>query len=97
MQADSTLTAPPQLKTVGTSGQISIGKAYAGKTLRVTLQADGSLLLTPVVVIPEHQLWTLQEPHRTAIAQGMAHAAAHSAAETDLDALVARAQRQSHG
>lgn len=97
MQTESAIASIPQLKTVGTSGQISIGKAYAGKTLRVTQQADGSLLLTPVVVIPAHQLWTLQEPHRAAIAQGMAYAAAHLPSETDLDVLVAQARLPRHG
>lgn len=93
MQTEATPTEPLVLKTVGTSGQISIGKAYAGKTLRVTLQQDGSLLLTPVVVVPEHQLWTVQEPHRGAIARGMAHAAGHAASETDLDALAQAARK----
>lgn len=77
-----------EIKTVGKSGQISLGKSYAGKTLRVDRRADGSILLTAVAVVPESQLWTLEEPHRTGIAQGMAWAAATPAAETDLDALL---------
>ena len=93
MNSESVRSESYTLKTVGSSGQISIGKAYAGKTLRVTMQADGSMLLTPVVVVPEHQMWTVQEPHRTAIARGLAHATAHAASETDVDALVQRAER----
>ena len=76
-----------QIKTVGSSGQISLGKSYAGRLLRLQPNADGSLLLTPVAVIPESQLWTLTEPHRSAITAGMAWAATHPPAETDLDAL----------
>jgi hypothetical protein len=79
-----------EIKTVGKSGQISLGKTYAGKTLRLKLQVDGSILLTPVAVIPESQLWTLQEPHRSAIERGMAWAAENPPAETDLDGLLAR-------
>lgn len=97
MQTEPGINEPPVLKTVGSSGQISIGKAYAGKTLRVTVQADGSMVLTPVVVVPEHQLWTIQEPHRTAIARGMAHAAANAAAETDLGALAMQAGNKKRG
>ena len=85
-------TEAPVLKTVGSSGQISIGKAYAGKTLRVTVQSDGTMLLTPVVVVPEHQLWTVQEPHRTAIARGMAHAAAQRSQGVHAHALVGSTQ-----
>ena len=86
-------TTSTELKTVGKSGQISLGKSFAGKTLRLQRQADGSILLTPVAVIPESQLWTLQEPHRSAIERGMAWAAENPPAETDLDELVAGSGR----
>jgi len=79
------------LKTVGQSGQISLGKAYAGKTLRMARQPDGSILLTAVVVVPEHQMWTLEEPARSAIARGMGFAAQHPAVESDVTALVSQA------
>ena len=88
-------TSSTELKTVGKSGQISLGKGFAGKTLRLQRQADGSILLTPVAVIPESQLWTLQEPHRSAIERGMAWAAENPPAETDLDDLLARRERSS--
>jgi hypothetical protein len=42
-----------------------------------------------VAMIPEGQLWTLQEPHRSAIERGMAWAAENPPAETDLDELLA--------
>jgi hypothetical protein len=87
-------TTSAELKTVGKSGQISLGKGFAGKTLRLQRQADGSILLTPVAVIPESQLWTLQEPHRSAIERGMAWAAGNPPAETDLDELLARQGRR---
>jgi hypothetical protein len=82
-----------ELKIVGKSGQISLGKGFAGKTLRLQRQADGSILLTPVAVIPESQWWTLQEPHRSAIERGMVWAAANPRAETDLDELLARREQ----
>ena len=92
MKTSATIT---DLKTVGRSGQISLGKAFAGKTLRLQRQADGSILLTPVAVIPESQLWTLQEPNRSAIERGLAWAAANPPAETDLDELLSATARTS--
>jgi hypothetical protein len=83
-------TTSSELKTVGKSGQISLGKGYAGKTLRLQRQRDGSIVLTPVAVIPESQLWTLQEPNRSAIERGMAWAAENPPVETDLDELLTR-------
>jgi hypothetical protein len=86
-----------EIKSVGKSGQISLGKRYTGKTFRVQHRRDGSLLLTAVAMVPESQLWTLQEPDRSAIARGLAWAAATPPAETDLavlEDLAAKASRQ---
>ena len=44
--------------------------------------------MTPLSVIPEGHLWTLQEPHRSAIERGLAWAAENPPAETDLDELL---------
>ena len=68
-------TSASEIKVVGKSGQISLGKRYAGKTLELQRLDDGSLLLTAVAMVPESQLWTLEEPHRSRIARGLAWAA----------------------
>ena len=64
----ATLTS--EIKVVGKSGQISIGKSYAGKMLELQRLADATLLLRAVAVVPESQLWTLQEPDRSRIERG---------------------------
>ena len=85
--------AGAEIKVVGKSGQISLGKGYAGKTLRVERQPDGSIVLTAVVMVPESQLWTLENPDRSRIARGLEWAAKTRARETDLDALIGRRPR----
>ena len=40
------------LKEVGTSGQISLGKKYAGQLFEVAVQPDGSIVMNPVKVVP---------------------------------------------
>ena len=40
------------LKEVGASGQISLGKKYAGQLFDLTVQADGCIVLQPVKVVP---------------------------------------------
>jgi hypothetical protein len=84
-----------EIKVVGKSGQISLGKRYAGKTLRLDRRQDGSIVLTAVAMVPESQLWTLEEPHRSRIARGLTWAAATAPAETDIDALVKRRNKAS--
>ncbi len=76
------------IKVVGKSGQISLGKRYAGKTLELQRLEDGSLLLRAVAMVPESQLWTLQEPHRTRIAKGLAWAAKAAPRESDPNSLM---------
>ena len=77
-----------EIKVVGKSGQISLGKRFAGKTLCLEQRADGTMLLTAVAMVPEHQMWTLQEPHRSRIARGLAWAAATKTQDTDIDSLL---------
>ena len=77
-----------EIKIVGKSGQISLGKRYAGKTLELQRLDDGSLLLRAVAMVPESQLWTLDEPHRSRISRGLAWAARTEPRESDPDALV---------
>jgi hypothetical protein len=84
-----------EIKSVGKSGQISLGKRYAGKTFRVRQRPDGSLLLTAVVLVPESLLWTLREPDRTTIKKAMTWAASTPPSETDLEALAAKTSRPS--
>jgi hypothetical protein len=79
-----------EIKVVGKSGQISLGKSYAGKTLRLERRQDGTVVLTAVAMVPESQLWTLQEPDRSRIQRGLEWAAEMPPAETDLDDLVKR-------
>jgi hypothetical protein len=84
----------PEVKRVGQSGQISVGRHFAGKLVRVEQLEDGRLLVTPVVDVPESQLWTLTEPHKSRIERGMAWAASHVPRETSLAEVVARGTRR---
>ena len=79
-----------EIKVVGKSGQISLGKKYAGKTLRLDRRPDGTVLLTAVAMVPESQMWTLEEPHRSRIERGLAWAAQAEPRETDIDSLLKR-------
>lgn len=40
------------LKEVGASGQISLGKKYAGQLFEVDIQPDGSIIMRPMKVVP---------------------------------------------
>jgi len=94
MDVTESVTDQVEIKVVGKSGQISLGKSYAGKTLRLERRRDGTMLITAVAVVPESQLWTLEEPHRSQIAHGLTWAAGTHAKETSLEALTKRSERR---
>jgi hypothetical protein len=77
-----------EIKVVGKSGQISLGKSYAGKTLRVERPGEGRIVLTVVTMMPETQLWTLTEPDRSRIQRGLAWAGQTKPRETNIESLV---------
>jgi len=86
-----------EIKVVGKSGQISLGKTYAGKALRLERREDGSILLTAVAIVPEGHLWTLEAPHRSRIERGLGWAAETEPAETDVNLLLkSRTKRRGH-
>jgi len=94
MKAVETVPEHIEIKVVGKSGQISLGKSYAGKTLRLERRHDGTMVLTAVAVVPESQLWTLDELNRSRIERGLTWAAETAPQQTDLDALVPRRSKR---
>jgi len=60
------------IKVVGKSGQISLGKNYAGKALRVEHRRDGAIVLTAVAVMQQGDVVGLVEKAQEAFDQGEA-------------------------
>ena len=79
-----------EIKVVGKSGQISIGKDYAGKPFRLEREAGGRIVLTAVAMVPESQLWTLAEPHRSRIERGLSWAGQTKPRGTSVETLLKR-------
>lgn len=78
------------IKTVGQSGQIALGKAYAGRHVLMDEVEPGVWLVKLGEFVPDNERW-LQAPEvRADLDEAVAWAASHPAAETDLDALEQR-------
>ncbi|MDB5796875.1 MAG: hypothetical protein JWP36_777 [Paucimonas sp.] len=76
-------------KTVGRSGQISLGKDLAGTDFLVEKLADGDIILRRAKVVPLNEKW-LDEPRvKERLARADAWLNENKPAETDLDALEA--------
>lgn len=76
------------LKMVGSSGQLSLGKKYAGKYFEIEQLEDGSLVLRPMKVVPESEAWLHTPEMREKLKRAKEWAARNPTAETDLDAFL---------
>ena len=82
------------LKEVGASGQISLGKKYAGQLFDLQRDEDGSLKLTPVKVVP-----VVQEERGTYAAKrtpAEVEAAHNQWEEENKEAIAAMNKRMTH-
>jgi len=77
-----------RLTPVDTSGRISIGKARAGALYDVAYETDGRVILTPMVAIPERELWLHKNPVAKAmVEQGLVEMANGETSLIDLSAF----------
>jgi hypothetical protein len=82
------------LKMVGTSGQLSLGKKYAGKYFKVEPQSDGAVLLRPMKVVPDAEAWAHEPVMREQLRRADEWARRTPPAETSLGKLVAGAVKR---
>ena len=79
-----------EVKVVGASGQISLGKKYAGKTVLVEEVEEGVWLVKVARVIPESELWMHAEPEKSRIDKAIVFAEKNPPQESDLEELSGR-------
>jgi hypothetical protein len=77
----------PDVKTIGSSGQISLGKEFAGQTVTVEQVEAGVWIVKAARVIPENELWLHTPEMSRKLTQAIQWAEEHPAKESDLGAL----------
>jgi hypothetical protein len=85
------------VKTIGSSGQISLGKQFAGRTVTVEQVEDGVWLVKAARVIPENELWLHTPEMSKTLTQAIRWADEHPAEESDLDALERKLRKRRSG
>jgi len=75
------------VKTIGSSGQISLGKQFAGRTVTVEEVEDGVWLVKAARVIPENELWLHTPEMNKKLTEAIRWADENPAKESDVDAL----------
>lgn len=63
---------PPPLRKLNVTdakGRINLGIAFANKFWKVSQKEDGSLILTPMVAVPEREIWFYKNAEAQAMVQ----------------------------
>jgi len=55
-----------EVRKLDNSGRLNLGKERAGEQYQVSESSDGTILLTPVAVIPKRELWLWHNPEALA-------------------------------
>jgi hypothetical protein len=78
------------VKTIGSSGQISLGKQNAGRTVTLEELEDGVWLIKASRIIPENELWLHRPDASKALAMAIDWAEKHAPKACRLDVLERR-------
>jgi hypothetical protein len=78
------------IKTVGSSGQISLGKEFAGRHVMIDQIEPGVWLLKIGSFIPDSERWLHEPQVESAVNEAVAWAEATQPRETDPDDLAKR-------
>lgn len=74
-----------QLKRVGTSGQITLGKKYAGQTFQIIEDEEsGKITLVLGHFVPLKEIWLQEEPTKSKLAKAIRYSEKHPPRETKL-------------
>lgn len=76
------------VKVVGSSGQISLGKEYAGRQVLVEEREPGVWLVRTALVIPENEMWLHAPQAKQDLQEALAWAQDNPLRESDPDALL---------
>jgi hypothetical protein len=75
------------IKTVGKSGQISVGKALAGMEFIMEQLPGGDIVLKRAVVVPMNETWLHEPAMKERLARAAEWRRQNPPCETDLDKL----------
>ena len=81
---------PPAIKLVGSNGQISLGKQYAGRHVLVEESEPGVWIVRTATVIPDNERWLHDPAAAVALQAAMAWSAAHPPVDAHLDEILTR-------
>ena len=82
------------IKTIGASGQNSLGKQYAGRTVTVEEVERGVWVVKTAQVIPDNEIWLHSTAAKASLDRALEESDQTARAESDLEALRRKVRKQ---
>lgn len=83
------------VKVVGSNGQISLGKEYAGKQILIERPEPGVWTIRTAKVIPDNELWLHRPQSAQDLKLALKWSLSHPPRESDADAVIAKLGNES--
>jgi hypothetical protein len=78
------------VKVIGSNGQISLGKQFAGRQVLVEEREPGVWLIRTATVVPDNERWVHEPVHAAKLAKALARAQATAPNDDNVDAILTR-------
>ena len=85
-----TLATKTSVKVVGSNGQISLGKEFAGRQVLIEEKEPGVWLIRTAMVVPDNELWLHEPQARDKLQRALEWAQRNPPKESDPDAILKR-------
>ena len=82
------------VKVIGSNGQISLGKQFAGRQVLVYEEEPGVWLIRTATVIPDNERWLHQQAAASDLTKALSWAQSNPPADSDVDQLAAKLNGQ---
>jgi len=87
-------TAAGSVKVIGTNGQISLGKQFAGRQVLVEEPEPGVWLIRTATVVPDNELWLHQPEAARDLKRALSWSRANPASDRNVDTVLAKLDDQ---
>ena len=89
----ATVSNASSVKVVGTNGQISLGKQFAGRQVLVEEQEPGVWLVRTATVLPDNENWLHQPKAVAALQKALSWAQNNAPSDSSVDAVIKKLSR----
>lgn len=85
-----TATLPVSVKVVGTNGQISLGKQFAGRQVLIEEKEVGVWLVRTATVVPDNERWLHAPGAADDLVKALAWSSTHAPSDASVDKTLSR-------